>query len=133
MKFRSTLLVLLISFAPAAFAEKTSYPATYAGGSLHLKHNKVRAALENDAVVFTQGSQRIAVPVKDIKEIAYGTDVRRRSEEHYIGVSWAGGTAQVLLRLSRAESTEFLAALERYTGITAVNTDQVPTVVRYQS
>jgi len=133
MRFFSALLFFSVSLSPAAFAEKTTYPATYAGGSLHLKHNKLRAALENDAVVFVQGSHRVAIPVKDIQEIAYGTEVRRRSEEHYIGVSWADGTAQVLLRLGRAESTEFLAALERFTGIKAVNTDEVPTVVRYQS
>jgi len=125
MKLRSTLLVLLISFAPAAFAEKISYPATYAGGSLHLKHNRVRAALENDTVIFVQGSRRVAIPVREIKGIAYGSN--------YVGVSWADGTAQVLLKFSRAETGQFLAALERFTGIKAVNTDLVPTVVRYQS
>jgi hypothetical protein len=37
----------------------------------------------------------------------------------------------VLLKLSRAEYREFLAALERATGIKAVDTNQVQTVVRY--
>jgi hypothetical protein len=38
----------------------------------------------------------------------------------------------VLLKLSRGEYRDFLAALEQVTGIKAVNTNQVPTVVRYE-
>jgi len=58
------------------------------------------------------------------------------SADHYIGVAWTGASAnaaraQVLLKLSRAEYREFLAALERATGIKAVDTNQVQTVVRY--
>jgi len=39
----------------------------------------------------------------------------------------------VLLRLSRREYGQFLVALEQLTGIKAVDTNQVPTVVRYSS
>ncbi len=141
--------------APAAFAQKpaAAFPAKYAGGSLPLDHHKVRATFAQDEVIFMQGERRIAVPVKNITEISFGTEVRRRmgasvlnvvplmhlgeSQSHYIGVSWAGtdgdsAHAQALLQLSRAEYRGFLAALERATGITAVDTNRVPTVVHYQ-
>ena len=156
MKFLLVLLVLSITLLPsAALAQKavTDYPATYAGGSLPLDHHKVRAALGKDEVIFMQGSRRIAVPVKNITEISFGTEVRRRlgasvldvvpmmhlgeSQDRYIGVAWTGGNgntarAQVLLKLSRGEYRGLLAALEQATGIKAVDTNQVPTVVHYQ-
>jgi hypothetical protein len=136
-------------------AEKaaTEYPATYAGGSLPLDHHKVRATLVKDEVVFMQGTRRIVVPVKNITEISCGTEVRRRlgasvldvvplmhlgeSESRYIGVTWTGARgnttrAQVLLKLSRGEYRDFLAVLEQATGIKAVDTNQVATVVHYQ-
>jgi hypothetical protein len=157
MKILSALLFLSIVLLPAAaLAQRPAaeYPATYAGGSLPLDHHKVRATFGTDEVVFTQGDQRIAVPVKSITEISCGTEVRHRlggsvldvvplmhlgeSAEHYIGVAWSGaggnaGRAEVLLKLSRGQYREFLAALEQATGIKAVDTNQVPTVVRYQS
>ena len=59
------------------------------------------------------------------------------SQSRYIGVAWTGANgntvqAQVLLKLSRGEYRGFLAALEQLTGIKAVNTNQVPTVVHYE-
>ncbi|HXM41885.1 MAG TPA: hypothetical protein VN924_11565 [Bryobacteraceae bacterium] len=139
---------------PAALAKKAAdYPATYAGGSLPLDHHKVRAAFGNNEVIFMQGGRRISVPIKSITEISCGTEVRHRlgasvldvvplmhlgeSQEHYIGVAWTGingnaAHAQVLLKLSRGEYRDFLAALERATGMKAVNTNQVPTVVHYE-
>ena len=156
MRFLAVSLFLSIALLPpAALAKKAAadYPATYAGGSLPLDHHKVRAAFGKDEVVFMQGGRRIAVPIKSITEISCGTEVRHRmgasvldvvrlmhlgeSQERYIGVAWAsanGNTAraQVLLKLSRGEYRDFLAALERATGMKAVNTNQVPTVVRYE-
>jgi len=156
MKLCSALLFLAITLLPsAALAKKaaTEYPATYAGGNLPLDRHKVRAALGKDEVVFMQGGRRIAVPVKSITDISCGTAVRRRlgasvldvvplmhlgeSADHYIGVAWTGASgntvrAQVLLKLSRGEYRGLLAALERATGIKAVDTNQVPTVVRYR-
>jgi hypothetical protein len=38
----------------------------------------------------------------------------------------------VLLKLSRGEYRDFLTALEQVTGIKAIDTNLVPTVVRYQ-
>jgi hypothetical protein len=146
---------LSIALLPAAaLAEQAgiAYPVTYAGGSLPLNHNKIRAALGRDEVVFMQHSRRIAVPLKSITEISCGTEVHRRLgasvldvvplmhlgeiETYYIGVAWNGanGTAsgaQVLLKLNHTEYREFLAALERLTGIKAVDTNRVPTAVHY--
>ena len=143
-------VLVLCSFAslsPSARAQKadTAYPATYAGGNLPLDHDKVHAALGKDEVIFMQHGRRIAVPVKNITEISCGTQVHRHlvplmhlgeNESHYVGVAWtdAKGSlakAQVLLKLNRAEYREFLPALERLTGIKAVDTNQVPTVVNY--
>jgi hypothetical protein len=156
MKILFGSLLLSVALLPsAAVAQKpaTVYPATYAGGSLPLDHHKVRATLGKDEVVFMQGDRRIAVPVRNITEISCGTEVRRRlgasvldavpmmhlgeSESRYVGVAWTGASgntsrAQVLLKLSRGEYREFLAALEHATGIKAVDTNQVPTVVHYQ-
>jgi hypothetical protein len=155
MKILPAILFLSISLVPAALAKKpaTEYPAMYAGGSLPLGHHRVYATMGKDEVVFVQRGRRIAVPVRNITEISCGTEVRRRlgasvldvvplmhlgeTEDRYIGVSWLGARgdntrAQVLLKLSRADYDDFLAALEQATGIKAVNTNQVPTVVHYQ-
>jgi hypothetical protein len=156
MKPLSVLLFVSAVWLPSAGMAKkdaVNYPATYAGGSLDLSHQKVYAAIAKDEVVFIQGSRRIAVPVKNITAISCGTEVRRRlgasvldvvpmmhlgeAESYYIGVAWtasmAGNTpTQVLLKLSRADYRDLLAALEHSTGIKAVDTNQVPTVVRYQ-
>ena len=142
-------LFLAPALLPSAVLAKKApdaYPVTYAGGSLPLHHNKIRASLGKDEVVFMQHGQRISIPAKSITEISCRADVRRRagawaldvvplmhlgeSGTYYIGVSWSG-TQQVLLKLSRAEYGGFLAALEQLTGIKAVDTNQVPTVVRY--
>jgi len=153
--FSAFLFLSIAVLPPAALAKKAAseYPATYTGGSLPLTHRKVRAALGKDEVIFMQGGRRIAVPVKNITEISCGTEVHRRlgasvldvvplmhlgeSENRYIGVAWTGASgntarAQALLKLSRGEYRDFLAALEQATGIKAVDTNQVPTVVRYQ-
>lgn len=154
MKLWPVFLLLSASILPAAARADqggTAYPATYEGGSLPLNHDKVHATLGADAVIFTQGSRRIAVRSKDITGIAYGTVVRRRlgaaflnvvplmhlgsSEDYYVGVAWAGDDpdkpVEVLLKMGRDEHRDFLAALQRLTGIRPVDTTQVPTVVRY--
>ena len=146
-------LLSVVSLPVATFAEKpAAYPVTYAGGSLPLDHDKVVASVDGDAVVFTQHNRKISVPLRNITEISFGTEVRRRmgasvlevvpmmhlgqAESHYIGLTWTGtqgsdSKAQVLLKLSRADHLEFLVALEQKTGIRAVDTTRVPTVVHY--
>lgn len=155
MKLWHATLLLTIGLLPSSvFAKKPvdAYPVTYAGGNLPLNHNKVRAAIGKDEVIFMQHGNRIAVPVKNITEISCGTQTHRRmgasvldvvplmhlgeTENHYIGVSWTDATGsnarvQILLKLNRGEYRDFLAALEQSTGIKAVNTNQVPTVVHY--
>src|SRR5260370_22413546 len=136
MKIWPAFLLFPVALLPAsAPAQKavTAYPVTYEGGSLPLNHNKVRGTLGNDEVIFIQHGQRIAVPAKNITEISCGSE-EHRHPAYYIGVAWTMGNgstaqAQVLLKLNRGEYHEFLAALERLTGLKAVNTNQVPTVV----
>ena len=113
---------LSIALLPAAaLAEQAgiAYPVTYAGGSLPLNHNKVRAAFGKDEVVFMQRGRRIAVPVKSITEISCGTEVRRRLgasvldvvplmhlgeiETYYIGVAWTWRQRNSLGRASAVE------------------------------
>ena len=149
MKSLLAILVLPMAMLPSgALAKKApaEYPVTYAGGSLPLSHNKIRAALGQDEVVLIQHDRRISIPAKSITEISCGAEAHRHlmslvhlgeSQDYYIGVAWSGQAdampAQVLLKLSRGEYREFLSALERLTGIKAVDTNQVPTVVRYNS
>lgn len=141
---------------PAVVAKKAAieYPAIYAGGNLPLDQQKVRATFGKDELVFLQGDRRIAVPVKSISEISCGTELRRRtgasvldvvplmhlgeSEDYYVGVAFggvagSGSRAQMLLKFSRGDYRDFLAALERATGMKAIHTNQVPTVVRYHA
>ena len=144
MKSLGTVLFLCFALLPSvALAKKSSdYPATYAGGSLPLNHNRVRAELGTGEVIFIQHNRRIAVPAKNITEISCGAEARRRlmhlgeAEDYYIGVTWSttgAAPSQVLLRLSRREYGQLLAALEQLTGVKAIDTNQVPTVVRYSS
>lgn len=146
------LFSLIFLASPAVFARQSAYPATYEGGSLALSHHKVTATVGGDSVVLKQGRRQIAVPVRNILEISCSTDVRRRmgatvldvvpmmrlgeAETRYIGVTWTddpvtGHKTEVLFKLGKSQYREFLSALERTTGIRAVDTNQVPTVVRY--
>jgi len=143
MKFLSVAFLLSVAaFAGTASAQKgAQFPVTYSGGTLPFQHHKVYATLDKDEVIFMQHGRRVAVSAKSITEISYGAERHHAMpfvevEDHYIGVSWAGtdagSHAQVLLKLSRGESREFIAALEQLTGIKAIDTNQVPTVVRYR-
>jgi hypothetical protein len=127
------LRILLLSFAtallPSMMTAKNAapvYPMTYAGGSLPWNHNKVRAVFGNGHVIFIQGERRIDLPLKSITGISYG-------KAYYIGVTYTADAAQaqLLMKLSHTDYAEFLTTLERMTGLKAVDTNQVPTVVHY--
>jgi len=135
----------------AGDSKQAAYPVKYEGGTLQMSHRTVKATLSGEQFVLKAGRQRIAVPANTITEIAYGNNVRRRfgalvldvvpfmklgeAESHYVGVSWVNGDSaaksQAVFRLSASEYRDFLSALERMTGMKAVDTNQVPTVVRY--
>lgn len=143
------------AMAGSSRASDSAYPVKYEGGTLRLEHRKVTATFGNERVVIKAGRQRISVPAASITEIACGSGVRRRfgaavldvvpfthlgeAETYYVGVSWVDGTqtgeksakTEAVFRLNGSEYHEFLAALERLTGKKAVDTNQVPTVVRY--
>ena len=144
-----------VVFAGEKGAVGSNYPASYEGGSLPLRHSKVKATLGTDEVVLVQRGQRIAVPAGSITEIACATGVHRRlgaavldvvpymhlgeTEDHYVGVTWmqnagtsgAAPKAEVLFRLSKSEYSGFLAGLERLTGKKAVDTNQNLTTIHY--
>jgi hypothetical protein len=58
-----------------------------------------------------------------------------KAETYYVGITLnAAGKpkGELVLKLSNGEYRDFLAALERITGMKAVNAAKVPTVVRYE-
>jgi hypothetical protein len=159
MKVFSGLLLFAIAFvwphvaaADESKAQVAAYPVKYEGGSLRLERRKITATVANEAVVLKAGRQRISVPAKSITEISYGSEVRRRfgaavldvvpfmrlgeADTYYVGVSWLDATrggekSEAVFRLSGSEYHVFVAALEKVTGKKGVDTNQVPTVVRY--
>jgi hypothetical protein len=153
--FSAALLWSNHSLASEAGKTRIEYPARYEGGTLPLSHDKVKATLGKEEVVFAQNRHRIVVPLKHITNISCGSEVRRRLgaavldivprvrlgevQSHYIGVSWMDSTqtsgrpgkVELLLKLDKADYENFLTALERSTGVKAVDTTHVPTAVRY--
>ena len=158
----SAVLGFFLAIAqPAVFAGEAknaataNYPANYEGGSLPLRHSKVKATLGAEEVILVQGGHRIAVPAISITEIACATGVHRRlgaavldvvpymhlgeTENYYVGVTWmrsdeTGGKTprvEVLFKLNKSEYGGFLAGLERLTGKKAVDTNQILTTVHY--
>jgi hypothetical protein len=153
------VLCLSLALLPveAAGAKKSGFTvlAKYEGGTLPLNQRKITATIAEDAVVFVHGSERFAIPLTSITAVSCGTDVRRRFgasvlamiprmhldkvEEYYVGLSWTGNiregrktsNVEAVLKLSNSEYRDFVAVLERLTGIKAVNADRVPTLVRY--
>ncbi|HUA58772.1 MAG TPA: hypothetical protein VML19_08470 [Verrucomicrobiae bacterium] len=152
---RLALLLSVISVLPwtasAGDGKTPIYPVKYEGGSLHVTPGAMKATLGTEQIVFKAGRQRIKVAASAITEISYGNNVRRRfgapvldvvpfmklgeAETHYVGVSWAtgetGAKSEAVFRLSSSDCRDFVAELERITGKKAVDTNQVPTVVRY--
>jgi hypothetical protein len=155
-RYFSCFLLFALLFGNAAYsapAQKTGFTvlAKYEGGTLPLSPGKIKATIAEDEVVFLHGSQRLAIPIKNITAVTCNTDVRRRfgasllgmvplmhldkTEIYYIGLSWTGdkdSKAEMVLRLTGGEYRDFLAVIERLAGIKAVNADKVPTVVRYE-
>lgn len=159
MKYGLALLGLssLLFFPDPAVARTNvaALPMTYEGGTLPLDQGKTRVTISENKVVFSQGDRKLAVPVEDITTISCNTDVRRRfgasvlgavpklhldtAETHYVGLTLTGDShegqppvrIEGIFRLSGSEYGDFLATLERLTGKKAVDTNRVPSVVRY--
>jgi hypothetical protein len=155
MRFANTILAIATAFlaSGSVFAApsktESAYPLTYEGGSLPLGHHRLKATVGNDEIVLVQGHQRVAIPLKSITAITCGTDVRRRmgatvldmvprmrlgeAETYYIGVTWSDGkSVDVIFSLGKAQYRDFLDALQRSTGMRAVDPKRVPVVVRYE-
>jgi hypothetical protein len=157
MKFWPVFLCLLLSLSHinAAGTKRTGFtvPAKYEGGTLSLNQSKIRATFAEDEVIIVQANRRFAIPIGNITAISSGTDIRRRFgayvlgmvplvhldkvEAYYVGLTWTGadteGSSKVeaVLKLNGSEYRDVLGALERLTGIKAVNAGKVPTVVDY--
>ena len=146
----ATLAIALVLAAGCAFAEGTKrtgviFSMKYEGGTLPFGQQKIRAKVAEDELLLIHGDRRLAIPLDHITALSCGVDVRRRtgagvlekiphmhldkSEAYYVGLTWGGNEA--VLKLSASEYRDFVAALERLTGMKAVDTGRVPTVVRY--
>jgi hypothetical protein len=146
-------LALLSATSAISKPGSPTVPVKYEGGTLPLGQGRTRVTFSDDKVVFTQGHRKLAIPLQDITAISCNTDIRRRSallgavpglhlattEDYYVGLSWAGNPgdgepashAEGVFKLSSSDYNSFLATLERLTGKTPVDTNRVPTVVRY--
>ena len=142
-------LVLCFSVALVTAQAETVFPATYAGGSLPLRQEKVTATLDNGAIVLAQHGRRIAMPIESITAISRGSEVRRRfgatvlgvvpwmqwdkAEANYVGVTWKEDTREMemILKLSSRDYQDFLSVLEASTGKKALDPRKVPVVVHY--
>jgi hypothetical protein len=142
-------VVLYFSAALLACQAASTFPVTYEGGTIPLRHDKVTATIDQGTIVFLQHGRRVAVPVENVTAISYSSDVHRRfgapvlgmvpftqwdkAETNYVGVTWKAGVRdmQVLFKLNSREYRDFLGALEASTGKKAVNPQKVPVVVRY--
>jgi hypothetical protein len=142
---------MLPAFPAATKKAGLTVPVKYEGGTLPLGQNKIKATIAENEIVFVQGNRRYAIPVGNIAAVTCGIDVRRRfgatvlsvvprmhlekAETYYVGITLnAAGKpkGELVLKLSNGEYRDFLAALERITGMKAVNAAKVPTVVRYE-
>ena len=151
-----TVLRLIVSLAPllaAAGAEKTAVTVSleYEGGTLALSQGKTKATISGETMVFSHGAQKVAVPLKSVTELSCSSDVHRRfgatvlgvfphmhlatAEKNYIGLTLAdserASRIDAVLKLSNSDYRDVLTRLERLTGKKAVDTRQIPTVVKY--
>jgi hypothetical protein len=129
-----------------------TFPARYEGGSLPLSQGRIQATIVADEVVFFTGNQRFAIPLQDITAVTYGTDFHRKSllrfvpfcevdKAHYVGLTWTGSARlgepashtkiEAVLKLGEGKYKLFVSAIERRTGIKAVNADRLPAFVRF--
>src|SRR3954469_2478244 len=72
------LLLPISGFCGEVKGSAAAWPVKYAGGSVGLKQDTVKAVVENDQITFVQHGRRISVPVQSITEISCATDVHRR-------------------------------------------------------
>jgi len=116
-----------------------------------MNQGKISAAVAGDQMVFLGGKQRLAIPLSRITAVTYGSEVHRGSplrfvpfldldKAYYVSLTWTGSAGQpsgtrieAVLKLREGKSRQFVAVLERLTGIKAVNADRMPAIVRYEA
>lgn len=146
------LLSACAGFAADIAETGVRFPARYEGGSLPLNQGRIQAKIVAHQVVLFTGNQRLTIPLRDITAVTYGTDFHRKSllrfvpffevdKAHYVGLTWTGGgrdgehasntKSEAVLKLGEGKYRRFVAAIERLTGIKAVNADRLPAFVRF--
>ena len=147
----AVLLTAGTGFASENKKPRATFPLAYEGGNLPLHHDRVTATLAGNELLFAQHRRRISVPAGSITRISCGSEARRKfmdavldrvplvhlgdAGSRYVGVTWQDANhrqVEVLFRVSKDDYGNFVAALERLTGIAPVDTNRVPAVVRYQ-
>ena len=139
--------IVLLFGATAGFAAEIgnagiNFPVRYEGGSLPLNQGKINATVAGDQMIFHDGKQRLVIPLRSITAVTYGSEVHRGSPLRFVPfleldkayyVSLSGVRVEAVLKLREGQSKQFVAALERLTGIKAVNADRSPAIVRYET
>src|SRR5579872_6616034 len=142
------LLVSRTGFTAEIAGTGVNFPAQYAGGSLLLDQGRIKATIAQNELVFLHGSQKLAIPLQSITAVTYGSDHHRSvlcfvpfldlDKEHYVGLTWTGtvrdgeqASNEAVLKFREGKYRHFVEALERLTGIKAVNADKLPALVRY--
>src|SRR5215472_17249656 len=92
MNFGSALIAISIAVCTAATGSAETrksgltVPVTYAGGTLPITQGKIKATVEEDALVLHHRSQKVSIHIQSITAISSGTDIRRRFGASVLGV-----------------------------------------------
>jgi hypothetical protein len=147
---KALVAVFCVLLPMTALAGDNSYKIVYDGGSIpNIKAGTdVKISLDADHIHIMKGKETIAnIPASAVTEISYGQDVHRRvgaaigvavftlgigallalskSKKHYIGITWADGTAKggIAYQADKSDYRGQLTGLEGITGKKAVDTD----------
>ena len=151
MRLRSVIVcpVILLAAGIACVAEITGtairFEVQYEGGSLPLTQGKIRAAIAGNDLLFLHGGTKLAIPLRSITRITYGTDHHKSmlcyvpflelDKSYHVGLTWTGDSREAsneaVLKLKEGNHRRFVATLEELTGISAVNSDKAPAIVRF--
>jgi hypothetical protein len=140
--------VILLAAGIACVAEIAGtairFEVQYEGGSLPLTQGKIRAAIAGNELLFLHGGRKLAIPLESITRITYGTDHHKSvlcyvpflelDRSYHVGLTWTDrreASNEAVLKLSEGKHRRFVATLEQLTGITAVNSDKAPAIVRF--
>ena len=149
---RQVFAGLCFAVVIAILAGKNSYNVKYDAGSLADTRSgtELKVYIEANQVRFLKDNAEVAkIPASAITEISYGQDVQRRviaavavsvpasgaevpttssrSENHFVGVTWANGEQKggLAVQCDRNDYPVVLARLEGISGKRAVNSESI--------